>query len=48
MIQYEWGTGGPQWPSMNQQNELTGQAAVDMLIGMLLRRKKGLSYKSLF
>jgi len=28
---------------MNQHNELTGQAAVDMLIGMLHRREKGLS-----
>jgi LacI family transcriptional regulator len=41
MIQYEWRTGSPQWSGMNQHNELTGQAAVDMLIGMLHRRKKG-------
>jgi LacI family transcriptional regulator len=41
MIQYEWRTGGPQCSGMNQHNELTGQAAVDMLIGMLHRRKKG-------
>lgn len=48
MIQYEWRTGGPQCSGMNQHNELTGQAAVDMLIGMLHRREKGLSYQNLF
>ena len=48
MIQYEWRTGSPHLPDMNQENELTGQAAVDMLIGMLHRREKGLSYQSLF
>ncbi|MEI8294775.1 MAG: LacI family DNA-binding transcriptional regulator [bacterium] len=41
MIQYEWRPGRPHWPGMNQRNELTGQAAVDMLIGMLHRSEKG-------
>jgi DNA-binding LacI/PurR family transcriptional regulator len=41
MVQYEWRSGTPHWPGMNQHNELAGQAAVDMLIGMLHRSEKG-------
>ena len=41
MVQYEWRSGSPHWPGMNQRNELAGQAAVDMLIGMLHRSEKG-------
>ena len=41
MVQYEWRSGSPHWPGMNQHNELAGQAAVDMLIGMLHRSEKG-------
>ena len=41
MVQYEWRSGSPHWPGMNQHNELAGQAAVDMLIGMIHRSEKG-------
>jgi LacI family transcriptional regulator len=41
MVQYEWRSGSPHWPGMNQHNELAGRAAVDMLIGMLHRSEKG-------
>lgn len=42
MVQYEWRQNNPDWPGMNQHNELVGQSAVDMLIGMIHRGEKGL------
>jgi LacI family transcriptional regulator len=41
LIQYEWRETRPEWPGMNQHNDLTGQAAVDMLVGMLHRGERG-------
>lgn len=41
LIQYEWREDAPDWPGMNQHNDLAGQAAVDMLVGMIHRSEKG-------
>lgn len=35
LIQLEWRSHEPEWAGMNQHNDQTGQAAVDMLIGMI-------------
>lgn len=37
MIQLEWRRQEPDWAGMNQHNDITGEAAVDMLIGMIHR-----------
>ncbi len=37
LIQLEWRERQPDWAGMDQHNDLTGQAAVDMLIGMIHR-----------
>jgi LacI family transcriptional regulator len=42
LIQYEWRPGRPDWAGMNQHNDITGQAAVDMLIGMIHRGESGI------
>jgi LacI family transcriptional regulator len=41
LVQYEWREQNPGWPGMNQHNDLVGQAAVDMLVGMLHRGERG-------
>jgi LacI family transcriptional regulator len=41
LIQYEWRENKPEWPGMNQHNDLSGQASVDMLVGMLHRGERG-------
>jgi len=41
LIQYEWRENRPEIPGMNQHNDLAGQAAVDMLVGMLHRGERG-------
>lgn len=41
LVQYEWRENKPEWPGMNQHNDLAGQAAIDMLVGMLHRRERG-------
>lgn len=41
LIQYEWREKHPEWPGMNQHNDLTGRAAIDMLIGMIHRGERG-------
>jgi LacI family transcriptional regulator len=41
LVQYEWRENKPEWPGMNQHNDLSGQAAVDMLVGMLHRGERG-------
>ncbi len=41
LIQYEWRENKPECPGMNQHNDLAGQAAVDMLVGMLHRGERG-------
>lgn len=40
MIQYEWREQHPDWPGMNQHNDIAGQAAIDMLVGMLHRGER--------
>jgi LacI family transcriptional regulator len=40
MIQYEWREQHPGWPGMNQHNDIAGQAAIDMLVGMLHRGER--------
>jgi len=37
LIQLEWRRHQPEWAGMEQHNDMTGQAAVDMLIGMIHR-----------
>ena len=41
LVQYEWRESRPEWPGMNQHNDLAGKAAVDMLVGMLHRGERG-------
>lgn len=41
LVQYEWRESRPEWPGMNQHNDLSGQAAVDMLVGMVHRGERG-------
>ena len=41
LIQYEWRESRPDVPGINQHNDLAGQAAVDMLVGMLHRGERG-------
>ncbi len=41
LVQYEWREQNPEWSGMNQHNDLAGQAAVDMLVGMLHRGERG-------
>lgn len=41
LVQYEWRENKPQYPGMNQHNDLAGQAAIDMLVGMLHRGERG-------
>lgn len=40
LIQLEWREKQPEWAGMNQHNDITGEAAVDMLIGMIHRGEK--------
>lgn len=41
LIQYEWRASNPEISGINQHNDLAGQAAVDMLVGMLHRGERG-------
>lgn len=41
LIQYEWRRDHADWAGMNQHNEISGEAAVDMLLGMIHRGEKG-------
>ncbi len=41
LIQYEWRASHPGIPGIDQHNDLAGQAAVDMLVGMLHRGERG-------
>jgi LacI family transcriptional regulator len=43
MIQLEWRRQEPDWAGMNQHNDITGEAAVDMLIGMIHRGESSVS-----
>lgn len=42
LIQYEWRPSHPEIPGINQHNDLAGQAAVDMLVGMFHRGERGI------
>lgn len=41
LAQLEWRPDHPEWAGMDQHNDLTGEAAVDMLLGMILRGETG-------
>lgn len=41
LIQLEWREKEPDWAGMNQHNDLTGEAAIDMLIGAIHRGESG-------
>ncbi|MBK1858107.1 LacI family DNA-binding transcriptional regulator [Cerasicoccus arenae] len=41
LIQLEWRASRPNWAGMNQHNDIVGQTAMDMLIGMIHRGDKG-------
>jgi len=43
LIQYEWRKSRPEWAGMNQHNDMTGEASVDMLIGMIHRGESSIS-----
>ncbi len=41
LIQYEWRAKHAHWAGMNQHNDVCGEAAVDLLVGMIHRGEKG-------
>lgn len=41
LIQLEWRAAHPDWAGMNQHNDHVGEAALDMLVGMIHRGEKG-------
>lgn len=41
LIQYEWRSKHADWAGMNQHNDVCGEAAVDMLLGMIHRGEEG-------
>lgn len=42
LIQLEWRAGRPEWAGVNQHNDIAGEVAVDMLIGMIHRGESGI------
>jgi len=42
LIQLEWRRDRPEWAGMNQHNDLVGEAAVDMAVGMIHRAEMGI------
>jgi LacI family transcriptional regulator len=43
LIQLEWRAKHPEWAGMNQHNDITGETAIDMLIGMIHRGESSIS-----
>jgi LacI family transcriptional regulator len=41
LVQLEWREREPEWAGMNQHNDMVGEAAVEMLIGMIHRNEFG-------
>ncbi|WOO42454.1 LacI family DNA-binding transcriptional regulator [Rubellicoccus peritrichatus] len=41
LVQLEWRSSEPKWAGMNQHNDVTGEAAVEMLEGMIHRDESG-------
>ncbi|MEM6820726.1 MAG: LacI family DNA-binding transcriptional regulator [Verrucomicrobiota bacterium] len=41
LIQLEWRSNCPEWAGMNQHNDIVGEFAIDMLIGMIHRGESG-------
>lgn len=41
LVQLEWRSDRPEWAGMNQHNDVVGQTALDMLIGMIHRGETG-------
>jgi len=42
LIQLEWRRDRPEWAGMNQHNDLVGETAVDMAVGMIHRAEAGI------
>jgi DNA-binding LacI/PurR family transcriptional regulator len=42
LIQLEWRKDRPEWAGMDQHNDVTGEASVDMIIGMIHNDEKGI------
>jgi LacI family transcriptional regulator len=42
LIQLEWRQDSPDWAGMNQHNDIAGEAAVDMLVGLIQNNESGL------
>jgi LacI family transcriptional regulator len=42
LVQLEWRQSSPEWAGMNQRNDIVGEAAVDMLVGMIQRNDSGI------
>ncbi|MDR2462875.1 MAG: LacI family transcriptional regulator [Verrucomicrobiales bacterium] len=42
LVQLEWRKSSPDWAGMNQHNDIVGEAAVDMLVGMIHRNESGI------
>ncbi len=45
LIQYEWRAQRPHWAGMDQQNDLVGEAAVDLLVSMIHNGQQGVPLK---
>jgi LacI family transcriptional regulator len=44
LIQLEWRPDHPDWSGMNQHNDVVGEAAVEMLIGMIHNNEHGVPF----
>jgi LacI family transcriptional regulator len=42
LIQLEWRSSSPDWAGMNQHNDVVGEAAVEMVIGMIHNNESGI------
>lgn len=42
LIQLEWREDSPDWAGMNQHNDVVGEAAVEMLVGMIHNNERGI------
>ena len=42
LIQLEWRKSSPEWAGMNQHNDVVGEVAVEMLVGMIHNNERGI------
>ena len=42
LIQLEWRADHPDWAGMHQHNDIVGEAAVEMVIGMIHNNERGI------